>query len=147
MLQENSITIYYSTGIFYGSLHLVSLQYYQFASVLLRCFFFNFDEGEIRKGIYGFNAALVGIALLLGLNPLFIIWCLIVVGAIVATLIHHLFYTKTYQLYACLCCLVNMDILFFKKVYPLPQRTIISNNDTLGGYILFRNYGQVIFVR
>jgi urea transporter len=46
-----------------------------------------FDRGEIVDGIYGFNATLVGIALLFYLNPEPLTWGLIVVGSVVATLL------------------------------------------------------------
>ena len=147
MLQENSITgLLFLAGIFYGSFTFGIAAILSVCIGTLSAVFLNFDEGEIRKGIYGFNAALVGIAIITTFKPSFIIWCLIVVGAIVATLIHHLFYTKHISSYTLAFVLTTWILLFFfNKVYPLPQRTIISNNDTLGGYILFRNYGQVIF--
>ena len=46
-----------------------------------------FDRGEIEDGIYGFNATLVGIALLFYLKPEPLTWGLIVVGSVVATLL------------------------------------------------------------
>lgn len=46
-----------------------------------------FDRAEIVEGIYGFNSALVGVALLFYLKPGPLTWGLVVVGSVVATLL------------------------------------------------------------
>lgn len=48
-----------------------------------------FDRDEITEGIHGFNATLVGIALLFYLEPEPLTWGLIVIGSAVATLLTH----------------------------------------------------------
>lgn len=44
-----------------------------------------YDEKEIRDGIYGFNASLVGIALIFRYQPHFLTFVLVIVGAAVST--------------------------------------------------------------
>lgn len=52
-------------------------------------YFLKFDRAEITDGIHGFNATLVGIALLFYLKPEPLTWGLIVAGCVVATLLTH----------------------------------------------------------
>lgn len=54
-------------------------------------FLLKFDRGELTDGIYGFNATLVGIALVFYLKSEPLTWGLIVVGSVVATALTHAF--------------------------------------------------------
>ncbi len=53
-----------------------------FSAVLMRI-----DREQISAGLYGFNSALVGIALLFYLKPCIVTWLLVVGGAALATLV------------------------------------------------------------
>lgn len=49
-----------------------------------------FDRTELRDGIYGFNSALVGLALLVLLRPVPTTWALLVLGAALASIVTRL---------------------------------------------------------
>ena len=90
MLQENSITgLLFLIGIFYGSSHM------GFASLLavvcgtVTAIIFKYPKAEIDKGLYGFSAALVGVAVALFLKPALASWVFIMIGSALAlSLIH-----------------------------------------------------------
>lgn len=70
MLQENSITgLLFLIGIFYGSPIM------GFSALLATicgtsiAYLLKYDKTEINKGLYGFSAALVGVAVMLFLKP------------------------------------------------------------------------------
>ena len=95
MLQENAATgVLFLIGIFYGSPTM------GFAAILSVCCgtltakFLGYDKSEIEKGLYGFSAALVGVALTLYFEAVFIIWLAIILGSIAATVLQHFFIIK-----------------------------------------------------
>ena len=53
----------------------------------LTAFLLRYDREEIRDGIFGFNASLVGIALIFRYQPHFLTFALIIAGAAVSTLL------------------------------------------------------------
>ncbi|AGA25582.1 urea transporter [Singulisphaera acidiphila] len=53
-------------------------------------FLLKFDRTELRDGIYGFNSALVGLALLVLLHPVPATWALLVLGSALAAIVTHL---------------------------------------------------------
>lgn len=149
MLQENPVTGFlFLVGIFYGSFLM------GFAALLATvfgtatAFFLNYDKSEIDKGLYGFSAALVGVALMLFLKPVGLSWVLIIVGSSLATILQHFFIKRKIVVFTFPFVLVTWAIILFARNYftdimSVPPSTIASTIDyfTFG----FKGYGQVIF--
>lgn len=97
MLQENWITgLLFLIGIFYGSLAmglgaLLATLCGTGIAYLLR-----YDKAEIRQGLYGFSAALVGVAVMLFLKSEFWAWVVVVIGAVVAAMLQHFFIKRKF---------------------------------------------------
>ncbi|ASW72974.1 urea transporter [Chryseobacterium piperi] len=95
MLQENRWTgLLFLIGIFMGSWQggvavLLSTTAGTLAAMKLR-----YTQSEINAGLYGFSAALVGVALSFVFQTTLLIWILIIVGGVLATVIQHFFIQK-----------------------------------------------------
>ena len=149
MLQDNALTgLLFLVGVLIGSINMgiaiiVSVCVATFAAKL-----FKFETSDISKGLYGFNAALVGVALILFCKPTLIIWCCIVIGAIISTVIQHFFITNKIAVFTLPFVLVTWAILFIINLF-LPELNIAASpanayHETDFGFA-FRGYGQVIF--
>lgn len=77
MLQENPITGFlFLIGIFYGSFLMGVAALLATVCGTATALLLKYDKSEIDKGLYGFSAPLVGVALLLFLKPEFLCWLL-----------------------------------------------------------------------
>ena len=149
MLQDNALTgLLFLVGVLIGSINMgiaviVSVCVATFAAKL-----FKFETSDISKGLYGFNAALVGVALILFCKPTLIIWCCVVIGAIISTVVQHFFITNKITVFTLPFVLVTWVILFIINLF-LPELNIAASpakayHETDFGFA-FRGYGQVIF--
>lgn len=148
MLQENPITgLLFLIGIFYGSLYmglglLLATCVGTLTSMLLK-----YEETEIQKGLYGFSAALVGVAVMLFLKPVLFSWILIVIGSFLAAVLQNFFIKKKIPVFTLPFVLVTWGILLLANNYlpgiladasPISK---IADPYSFG----FKGYGQVIF--
>lgn len=92
MLQENRWTgLLFLIGIFMGSWQcgvavLISTAAGTFTAMTLK-----YDKSQINAGLYGFSAALVGVALAFLFDTTILIWILIILGGALAAVIQHFF--------------------------------------------------------
>jgi len=92
MLQENSITgLLFLVGIFYGSLTMGFAALLATVCGTATAYLLKYDKTEINKGLYGFSAALVGVAVMLFLKPTLWAWAIVVVGSALAAMLQHFF--------------------------------------------------------
>lgn len=149
MLQDNAITgLLFLGGIFIGSINMGIAVIVSVGVATFAAKFFKFDTSNINKGLYGFNAALVGAALILFCKPTLIIWCCIVIGAIISTIIQCFFISKKITVFTLPFVIVAWAILFIINHF-LPELNNIASSanafqQTDFGFV-FRGYGQVIF--
>lgn len=149
MLQENALTgLLFLAGIFYG------LPAMGIAAILaticgaLTARIFGYDKEEIRKGLYGFSAALVGVALIFYFQPVFFVWMAIIAGSAMATILQHWFMVRKIPVFTLPFVLVTWLMLYlFHHVYPVvpsgsPTAKILVSHDFT---FVVRGYGQVIF--
>lgn len=92
MLQENSTTgLLFLIGIFLGNIHCgigaaVSVSVGTLTAKLLK-----YNKEEIEAGLYGFSAALVGVALTFLFQSSILLWVLLIVASALAAIIQHFF--------------------------------------------------------
>lgn len=149
MLQENSITgLLFLIGIFYGSLAM------GFAALLATvcgtaiAYLLKYDQTEINQGLYGFSAALVGVAVMLFLKPVFWSWVIVVIGAVLAAMLQHFFIKRKFPAYTLPFVLVTWLILFvcnlfYSDLFAVSSPAIAEASDSLTDG--FKSFGQVIF--
>lgn len=149
MLQENSITgLLFLIGIFYGSPAM------GFAALLATicgtatAYLLKYDKTEINRGLYGFSAALVGVAVMLFLKPVFWAWLIVVIGAALAAMLQYFFIKRKIPAFTFPFVLITWLILFICNNFysdllavPVPITTHLSDSFSDG----FKSFGQVIF--
>src|SRR5690606_28188740 len=135
-------------GIFYGSVYMgigaiLSVFCGTITAKLLR-----YNDGETQQGLYGFSAALVGVALPVYFEPVIAVWIAVIIGAALATIIQHFFIIKKIPVYTLPFILITWLFLYlFHQVYPVPVSALLSA-DTKEGYnfaAAVKGFGQVIF--
>lgn len=149
MLQENQITgLLFLIGIFYGSFIMGYAALLATVCGTATAFLLKYDKSEIDRGLYGFSAALVGVALMLFLKPVALSWVLIIIGSSLATIIQHFFIKRKIPVFTLPFVLATWAIIFFVQIY---YTDIIVISSTVNASIIydftfgFRGYGQVIF--
>lgn len=148
MLQENAITgLLFLLGIFYGSITMGIAALLAVLSGNLTAKFLRYPKEKIRQGLYGFSAALVGVAMILFYKPVFGIWFFITIGSILATVIQHFFIRKKIPVFTLPFVVVTWALIFLiNSVFPEMKaeatETVIQGHDF--GYVL-KGYAQVIF--
>lgn len=149
MLQENSITgLLFLIGIFYGSPVMGFSALLATACGTTIAYLLKYDKAEINKGLYGFSAALVGVAVMLFLKPVVWAWIIVVIGSVLAAMIQHFFIKRNIPVFTLPFVLVTWLILFICKNYctellAIPTPTIVHLSDSLSDG--FKSFGQVIF--
>lgn len=149
MLQENAATgLLFLIGIFYGSLTMGLAAILAVCCGTLTAMVLGYDRTEIEQGMYGFSAALVGVALFLYFKPVPIGWALVIVGSAVATIVQHWFIKQRIPVFTFPFVLVTWAILFashhsFPEIMAVPGAV----GDSEGYSVTFplRGFGQVIF--
>ena len=149
MLQENQITGFlFLAGIFYGSLIMGFAALLAAVCGTATAFLLKYDKSEIDKGLYGFSASLVGVALMLFLKPVVLTWILVIIGSSLATLIQHFFIKRKIPVFTLPFVLVSWMIILFASIYFVDIMSVTPSistspiNDFTFG---FKGYGQVIF--
>lgn len=149
MLQENSVTGFlFLVGIFYGSLTMGIAALLATICGTATAFLLKYDKAEINKGLYGFSAALVGVAIMLFLKPVFISWIILVIGSALATVIQHFFMKRKIPVFTLPFVLITWLILFFTNNYctDLLSDASITTASSINYFTVgFNGYGQVIF--
>lgn len=146
MLQKNSWTgLLFLIGISFGSWEMGLAILFATTIGTLTAIFFKFDKTRIEDGIYGFSAALVGAAALFFFQSSWIIWTMVGIGAILATLLQEMFIQLKIPAFTFPFVLITWGIFSITReswnVEVIPNTTSIHKTIDF----LFRSYGQVIF--
>ncbi|WP_194776193.1 urea transporter [Pararhodonellum marinum] len=153
MLQENSLTgLLFLIGILINS-PLLALGTLVGAVVgTLTAKLFKYDKGNISSGLYGFNAALVGIAMLVFFEGSILVWIGIILLAALSTLVMNFFLNKKIPVFTFpFIALVWIALYFFHEVVPvdppaegdlagLIEETVVFELSNFGF-----GFGEVIF--
>lgn len=105
-----------------------------------------YDKAEVAQGLYGFSAALVGVALVLfqGTGPE--VWCALVAGSALATVLQHFFIRRKIPAFTLPFVVVTWAALV---LLPVPAAAAAHAEPVLPGGVLsaamVRGFGQVIF--
>lgn len=149
MLQENSLTgLLFLIGIFYGSIIMGLAALLAAICGTVTADLLKYDKAEITQGLYGFSAALVGVAVMLFLKPVFLSWVVIVIGSVLAAILQHFFIKRKIPAFTLPFVLVTWLVLFVfkhfgKDLLALPTPVILHASDSLAEG--FKSFGQVMF--
>lgn len=149
MLMENGWTgLLFLIGVFYGSPIMAAGGTLGVLSGTLTARAFKYNPKEIEQGLYGFSAALVGVAITLFYQPVFSIWIAIAAGSIIATMLQHYFIIKKIPVFTLPFVLVTWGLmLFFNYVVTIEPSALLSKSYNIYANYLFpfHGFGQVIF--
>ena len=149
MLQENALTgLLFLIGIFYGSPIMGAGAVLAVLSGTAAAKLLKYDQNEIQQGLYGFSAALVGVALTLFFKPVFLVWLFIVIGSAAAIRMQHFFIVKKIPVFTLPFVLCTWTVMFlFQKIIPIGPSPLLSGETAVMDNLLFafHGYGQVIF--
>lgn len=149
MLQENSATGFLIVlGVFYGSILMGAAAFLAAVCGTGSAILLQYDKQEIDKGLYGFNAALVGAAVPLFFKPILICWIFIIVGSVLTTLLQRFFRRLDFPAFTLPFVLVTWIILvavnqYFPEFLVEKQTGVNSPTDYFAFAI--KGFGQVIF--
>ncbi len=149
MLQRSALTgLFFLAGITFGSCTMGAAALLGVACGTLTAKWLGFDPAAVRSGLYGFSAALVGVALVLFVPPEPVVWAAVVVGSAAASVLQHFFLTRKWPLFTLPFVLVTWSLLLvFRHVWPIGPSDIAAAAQPLPLDLLYplRGYGQVIF--
>lgn len=149
MLQENQVTGFlFLVGIYYSSFTMGSAALLATICGTATAFLRKYDKAEIGKGLYGFSAALVGVAVMSFLKPILFSWLLVIIGSSLATIIQHFFIKRNIPVFTLPFILVTWTIMLlarfnFPHILAVPSSAIVSVITNFD--FVFKGYGQVIF--
>lgn len=149
MLQDNIWTgLLFLAGIFYGSFMMGIAAIFAVVTGTYTAKLLKYNADEINSGLYGFSAALVGVGLIVFFRPTVMIWCAIIVGSILATIIQHLFIVKKIPAFTFPFILVTWLFLLIAHYFPfLIEPSSLVGNITVNSKFstLPLAFGQIIF--
>ncbi|MES2006061.1 MAG: urea transporter [Bacteroidota bacterium] len=149
MLQNNTWTgLFFLAGIFYGSWMMGIAALLAAVTGTLTAKLLRYDETEINNGLYGFSAALVGVALVFYFQPTAFTWFAILLGSVLATMIQHFFISRKIPGFTFPFILVTWLFLFLSHYFPalIQSRLPVTGvPDTNSFSVLSLGFGQVIF--
>ncbi|PWN67848.1 urea transporter [Chryseobacterium oncorhynchi] len=151
MLQENRWTgLLFLIGIFMGSWQcgvavLLSTAAGTFTAMKLK-----YAHSEINAGLYGFSAALVGVALSFLFQTTLLIWILIVLGGALAAIVQHFFIQKKIPVFTFPFIIITWVLVFTLHHFThIPPSAMLSSEVVPTQYDDFltctNGFGEVIF--
>ncbi len=149
MLQENILTgLLFLAGITVGSWLMGVAALVSVITGTVTAFILKYPKENIESGLYGFSAALTGVALTLFFEPALIIWICIVAGSVLAAIIQQLFIKMKMPVFTLPFVLVTW-VLFFclSKWYPDYLKSNPAQEISSWEIYFFavKGFGQVIF--
>lgn len=149
MLQENAATGFlFLTGIFIGSMTMGIAALLSICCGILTAQILKYNKSEIEKGLYGFSAALTGIALIFYFKPVLIVWISIIIASIFATILQHECMKRNIPAFTLPFILVTWITLFiFDALYPVGSSEFL-NAPALPVHdftFAIKGFGQIIF--
>ncbi|CAD0220229.1 urea transporter [Chryseobacterium sp. JV274] len=151
MLQENRWTgLLFLTGIFMGSWQCGIAVLLSTAAGTFTAMKLNYAKSEINAGLYGFSAALVGVALSFLFETTLLIWILIVLGGALAAVIQHFFIQKKIPVFTFPFIIITWILVFALHHFThIPPSAMLSSEVVPTEYDDFlactNGFGEVIF--
>lgn len=153
MLQNNAWTgLFFLAGIFWGSFTMGLATVLAVATGTCTAKMLKFNEEEIQSGLYGFSAALVGVALICFFKASPLVWFSVILGSFLATLIQHKFIVRQIPVFTFPFILITWIVLALNHFCPSFYAPLeITENNLLPSYLpeklgfISRSFGQVIF--
>ncbi|WP_250255628.1 urea transporter [Chryseobacterium sp. Marseille-Q3244] len=151
MLQENRWTgLLFLIGIFMGSWQFGVAVLLSTAAGTFTAMKLKYNPSEINAGLYGFSAALVGVALAFLFETTALIWILIILGGALAAVIQHFFIQKKIPVFTFPFIVITWILVFALHHFThIPPSAMLSAEVIPSKYDDFltctNGFGEVIF--
>jgi len=151
MLQENRWTgLLFLIGIFIGSWEGGVAVLLSTAAGTLTAMKLKYDLSEINAGLYGFSAALVGVAISFVFQTTLLIWIIIILGGALAAVIQHFFIQKKIPVFTFPFIIITWGCVFvlhhFTQIPPSEMISATSEPADYDDFLACTNaFGEVIF--
>lgn len=149
MLQENAVTgMVFLAGICFGSVSMGVAALLAAITGTLTAIVLKFPSENINKGLYGFSAALTGVAFVLFFNPGVMLWMMVVVGAVLSACIQHFFIRQNIPVFTLPFVMVTWFLVFvLHSFFPASEVAPSAAEASSLNYFIFpvKGFGQVIF--
>ncbi len=151
MLQENRWTgVLFLIGLCTGNWIFGVAAFVASSIGALTALTLRFPEKEISSGLYGFSAALVGVALVFLFTSTILLWALLLLGSVAAALLQGFFLRRALPAYTLPFILLTWALVFFiQQTALLPPAHFVQKVFTAPAYpYLFaatNGFGEVIF--
>ena len=146
MLQENIYTgLLFFIAIFY--VNQIASLYMLLATFLATYFAFeiSLDENSLNSGIYGFNAALVGVAVELFFGVSFFSITLLIFGSVLTVLIQEYFRKNSFSLFVLPFILVVWLFLWLFSSFVTLENSLITDENLELFSMVFKGFSEVFF--
>jgi urea transporter len=153
MLQENSLTgLLFLIGILINSPLMAAGTLLGAVVGTLTATLLKFDQGNINSGLYGFNAALVGIAMLVFFDATMVVWISIVVLSAISAILMNICLKNKIPIFTFpFIVLVWISLYLFHNVAPIEPPSeadlagLIDETTTFNLANFGFGFGEVIF--
>jgi urea transporter len=153
MLQENSLTgLLFLIGILINSPLMAAGTLLGAVVGTLTATLLKFDQGNINSGLYGFNAALVGIAMLVFFDATIVVWISIVVLSAISAILMNICLKNKIPIFTFpFIVLVWISLYLFHNVAPIEPPSeadlagLIEETTTFNLANFGFGFGEVIF--
>lgn len=150
MLQGDRLTgLFFLVGLFVGGLHFGAAALMATVAGTLTARLLRFSPADVQAGLYGFSAALVGVALVLVFQGTTLIWAMVVAGGVLAAMLQHIFIRRQLPGYTFPFVLITWVFIFVLHQFPGAAEAAPAAMDTAGPSSMLlwgaKSYGQVIF--
>lgn len=148
MLQNNALTgLLFVVGIAYSSITMAIGTLVATSSATFTAKLFKLNEANLKDGLYGFSAALVGVAFLLFFQPHWLIWLLVILAGSLAALMQHFFIQRNAPVFTLPFILITWVAVwcigsFAPNLLAPSSAPLITNFDSFA--FAFTGFGQVI---
>ena len=148
-LQESALTGFLLIfGIFYDLKEMGIAAIVSVFTATLTATVFKYDKENLKKGLYGFSATLLGVALTFYFEPHIIIWIAIVVGSILATMLQNWFIKRKIIALTFPFVLITWIMVFiFHNIYPIADSSLLfAKGQPVHDYTdMIKGFGEAVF--
>lgn len=107
-----------------------------------------FDKGNLQKGLYGFSATLIGVAMTYYFESNAIVWAAIIIGSILATIMQNWFIMKKIPALTFPFVFITwILVFFFHHIYLIPDSPLLhAKGPPVHDYTdMIKGFGEAVF--
>ena len=151
MLRENSLTgLFFLCGLFVGSWQCGAGAILSAVAGTCVAKMGKYPTAEINSGLYGFSAALVGIALTFFFKADWMIWILVWIGGMSAAMLQRFFILRAFPAYTLPFILIAWVLIYLVRLTTdIPASDLFLTDTPIGTFpfwsAISNGFGQVMF--